>query len=110
MAYMGNLKKGDRVRVTIESEVAGVASMGLNLHDGHTWVNTAKEGVTVEKVEPPVETFKPGDVVRQRYGFRHVYFVRPKGFTNLTEGKEYDYPFEFTSEFYERVNFDSPTR
>lgn len=58
---------GDRVRVVLEGEVGPDAT-------GHFYVGAPGEGnsikaevghvVSIEKIEPPVEVFGPGDVVR----------------------------------------------
>ena len=76
---MSNYKpqKGDRVRVTTEVEViddrvTSVATVpnGLDvrgyraLHKGIEVVIPADS--CIEKIEPPVEVFKPGDVVRSK--------------------------------------------
>lgn len=117
---MTDIKKGDRVRVTFESVASEVSSVGLNLHNGHTFVNIKQEGVTVEKIEPPVEVFKPGDVVRNS---AWTYALGTDGF--LTIASAYGHPVgtfsrygengryeasDFTTKWFERVNPDSPTR
>lgn len=69
MAYMGNLKKGDRVKVTIEADVLFGSSFGVDLDVGGGTVTLREEtwrGLEFEKIEPPVEQFGPGDVVRSK--------------------------------------------
>lgn len=67
MAYMGNLTRGDRVRVTIEAEVRHGSSFGVDLTVGNGVVTIREEsfpGVEFEKVEPPQPAFQVGDRVR----------------------------------------------
>ena len=67
---MGNLKKGDRIRLTLEADVLYGSSFGVDLAvpavAGGQFTIREREfsDVEFEKVEPPVEVFKPGDVVR----------------------------------------------
>lgn len=64
---MGNLVKGDRVKVTIEAEVKFGSSFGVDLDVGNGIVTLREDtwgGIEFEKIEPPVEVFKPGDVIR----------------------------------------------
>ena len=98
---------GDRVRVTIEGEVTATGT-----RDGHHFdiadgfVYTHAEGVTVEKVEPPVEVFKPGDFVR-RESDGAILHLAENGWLNMTNNRFYESPEVtggyFTSERYEKV-------
>lgn len=102
---------GDRVRIVIEGDVRSVDSNG----DFYTKDNCFEPGqdtiVSIEKVKPPVEVFKPGDVVRHKRQ-RFVVALDRSGYTYLSEsannGHRFAYeqgyePDDFTSEDYERV-------
>ena len=58
--------KGDRVRVVLEGEVRATNGMYTNVqNDEGEWLAEFKhELVPVEKIEPPVTIFKPGDRIR----------------------------------------------
>jgi hypothetical protein len=62
--------KGDRVRVVVEGEVEWVTHYAdgvFDLDGGAVGIHPHhKNVVSIEKVEPPVEVFKPGDVVRHK--------------------------------------------
>lgn len=113
MAYMGNLKRGDRVRVTIEGEVEFGSSFGVDLEVGDGVVHLREgtwRGVEFEKIEPPVEVFKPGDRIRHRdIGFEVT--IGDTGYlVHHTTGNHSWRPWRnepFTSELYERVSLDS---
>ena len=66
--------KGDRVKVTIEGKVTRAGSEWAVINDHHDiYLKNAK----VEKIEPPVEVFKPGDVVKNS---AYTYVLTPDGF------------------------------
>lgn len=112
---MGDIKPGDYVRITIEGpwydddyrtteQIASIREYGA--HPADT--------VTVEKIEPPVEVFKPGD--RLRYKGRwsgYEITVADRGYLqHFTDGsveffttptKFTSEKYEFTSEKYEKV-------
>jgi hypothetical protein len=105
-------KKGDHVRVVIEGVVEReVSDFGIlvNNTDGK-WLAelyTDRPGVTVEKVESPVEVFKPGDVVQSRAtGYRYArYAIARGGYTDLLNGIWRAEPgTTFTSRYYEKVD------
>lgn len=119
---MTDIKVGDRVRVTFEGTVGEVLRLGDNntvyglgfvnqYGNGSHTIFTNQEGVTVEKVEPPVETFGPGDLVRSKVdgGIRalasHGYVRIPRGeFFRYDDGRRGAYSLkEFTSKNHERV-------
>lgn len=104
-----DIKKGDRVKVTIEGEVSYVGETWLTINHNHD-VAYKEPGAMVEKIEPPVEVFKPGDVVRVRgwEGEGGLLHLAHGGYIN-----EYHTLFqrdrewmekEFTSERYEKVD------
>lgn len=77
---MSNYKpqKGDRVRVVLEDEVRGVESDGFvvgDAADANYIQPGAEHVVSIEKIEPPVEVFKPGDVVRSKDHPELVYLL-----------------------------------
>lgn len=108
---MSGVKVGDRVKVTIEGKVTGLidgeicVETGESDH-GYAFVGPGYAGL-VETVEPPVEVFKPGDVVRDRGVTGYVRAVGHDGWVNLTTGQVVvgirDANTRFTSEHYERV-------
>ena len=106
---MEDIKKGDRVRITIEGEVTAVSTNGDLIVDDYHEIATAAPtgGITVEKVEPPVEVFGPGDVVRHKTE-KVLYTIGKNGFLNHRSGILWESTtFEpFTSEHYERVSLD----
>lgn len=105
--------KGDRVRVTFEAEVEQVYSDGdlrFDLVDGYSTEIPHEGTFSIEKLEPPVEMFKPGDVVRWHFDppWRVVALGRT-GYVELPRGAEGKYDNLsggvgwFTSERYEKV-------
>lgn len=120
---MADIKNGDRVRVTVEglAHNNGTYTVVRSADDQDHWLAEYRnllvgEGVTVEKIEPPVEVFKPGDVVRALDQPDYVYLVRPDGKyiylrttpdagLDLLIGREFGpMGLQFTSERYERVD------
>lgn len=87
------LKKGDRVRVTFEAEVLRAGQDHTDLpvltDDGFELFLTATD--VVEKIEPPVTVFKPGDVVRDKRNGT-VRALSTRGWVCINE-----YPGQFTS-------------
>lgn len=62
-------RTGDRVRVVLEGEANGVGSSGFVIgesYDDNFIAFGAKHVVSIEKIEPPVTVFKPGQTVRLR--------------------------------------------
>lgn len=110
---MSGFKKGDRVRVTLEGEVKDVLTSGaVALHyDGeYVFVQPPEK---VEKIEPPVEVFGPGDFVRDPESGQ-VFLLIEDGYVQvkptigqanpLTWPDQPDHTETFTSENYERVD------
>lgn len=114
-------KVGDRVRVVLEGEVTDTAGGSVTISDralrgsdpvfwcSSTVADDAKFLVSVEKVEPPVEFFKPGDVVRDtRNGM--LYALSTEGYIYLKDGefvRKYNGEYSggpFTSKNCEKVN------
>ena len=79
---MTEFKPGDRVRVTLEGEVRDTLPGGkLTLrYDGeYLFVQPPEK---VEKIEPPVEAFKPGDFVREKSTDR-VFYAATDGYVQV---------------------------
>lgn len=98
---------GDRVRVVLEGEVRETTTETFVVGDGF-WSNVihpdSEHLVSVEKVEPPVEVFGPGTVVRsKRSGW--AYTVGEGGFLSHELGRWVIHRLSnhFTSERYERI-------
>lgn len=76
--------KGDRVRVVLEGEVVeALSSTTFTVGEAGTWENLINQErehvVSVEKIEPPVEVFGPGDTVRSRFYPNLVYSIGDDG-------------------------------
>ena len=111
MAYMGNLKKGDRVRVTIEADVRFGSSFGVDLGVAGGTVHLREEvwpGVEFEKIEPPVEVFKPGDVVRDKGDHGSMFLIlKANRWAALGSGIVHDSEWDdepWDSRHFEKVN------
>ena len=65
---MGAVKKGDRVRVVLEGEVASVHGQDVLIDSGSRLKHVVVEDhvVSIEVLKPPVERFKPGDRLRRK--------------------------------------------
>lgn len=113
------IKTGDRVKVTIHEAVVthayGPNDIGLDIEFNHDTVllndsYLRNGGATVEKIEPPVWVFSPGDVVRSKSS-GHTYAITHTGWVPLHDAygelgstnHATDCYFEFTSQFYEKV-------
>lgn len=110
-------QKGDRVRVVVEGEITGTYREGQCFNIGHSpggmYVTPHTEHVvSVEKLEPPVEVFGPGDIVRPKdighivymLGRNHYSYVYTgPGEGEVIRARFYDTE-RFTSERYEKVN------
>lgn len=100
-------EKGDRVRVVLEGVVEpGIDGFFLlsSLEDdsGHAnfiWPDEAHV-VSIEKVEPPVVQFQPGDIVRHN-GSGLIFVLGKNGYTHITT-----YPGLYRT--YESVCYGSP--
>lgn len=105
---MTDIKVGDRVRVVIEGTAAEANENWLFVADCD--ISRASDGVvSVEKIDPPVEVFGPGDMVRRK-GRRYVYSLGHDGYFDHTTGYYFNANIDqepFTSEAYERVNLDA---
>lgn len=106
-------QKGDRVRVVLEGEVLpdheyGGFSIGTGVNSNFI-THGAEHLVSVEKIEPPVVTFQPGDVVRGK-STGHVFLIREGGRwialknTHYGAGYESRTSVDFTSKNYELVS------
>jgi hypothetical protein len=105
-------KVGDRIRVTFEDVVIDTSD-GIELANSHyadLFVFDLDEPtlVSVEKIEPPVEVFKPGDVVTRPRSGGHPIMLLETGYVRV--GKPHLHPYGhgctrdfFTSEHFQRV-------
>ena len=103
---MTRINNGDRVRVTLEGTYRGESTDSPCLN-GHTMPLRSRENVTLEKIEPPVEVFQRGDVVRHRQT-GNTYTLTNDGYVSHTTGAVWMdgagwRDSQFTSERYERV-------
>lgn len=106
-----DIRVGDTVKVTFEAEVIKAGPRELYIDAGKAagtiWV--AREHADVEKVEPPVEAFGPGDVVRNPVTGQ-TYTLAQDGWIMHYSGARFtcartDSPMsQFTSEDFERVD------
>lgn len=104
---------GDRVRVVMEGEVTAANEEYFIIEDrkpettsrNSTYVRSDAEFlVSVEKIEPPVTVFKPGDVVRTIGGdFCDNHWVIAHGGYVNSFGVFTKSEMEFTSEVFELV-------
>lgn len=104
---------GDHVRVVYEAEVSDADHEGFAMrseeggNDVPIFFNDHGL-VSIEKLEPPVEVFKPGDVVRSierpenvyALGYKQYLAIGPKN--TLGQGQPHEVG-EFTSKHYELV-------
>lgn len=104
------LVRGDRVKVTLDGEVLrvidiepGSEEIELRVESEHGATYVYAHPSAIEKVEPPVEVFGPGDLVRSKeYGF--LYAIARDGYLSLEAGLWAGVKYPFTSERYERVD------
>ena len=103
--------KGDRVRVVLEGEVTSTHRGGDSFVVGafgeaNEIAASAEHVISIEKLEPPVTVFKPGDTVRNKKLHEFIYTVAENGYYDhyaacvFTDGEE-----SFTSETYELILF-----
>lgn len=94
--------KGDRVRVVLEGEV-GLVTDGWVYLDGASV--PIERAISVEKLEPPVVKFGPGDTVRNKTFGGLLYTLGDDGYFAHRDnewchgGQDY-----FDSRHYEKVN------
>lgn len=95
-------KVGDYVRVVLEGEAESTSEDFFTLGSAG-WSNCidpdAAHVVSVEKVAPPVVTFKPGDVVRSRVG-GYAYTLTEGGYVAHHSGRFHRDDEPFTSQDY----------
>jgi hypothetical protein len=106
-------KKGDRVRVVLEGEVGWVGGSHFEFVNGADYIGhkDGKNTVSIEKIEPPVEVFKPGDVVRHKGNEDgHWFAIAEDGWLIVGPGWRIKHHFtkgdpskEFTSDVFEKV-------
>lgn len=103
--------KGDRVRVVLEGEVLAADENGFRIDSFVSAIPSlyigagyAKSIVSIEKVEPPVEVFRRGDVVRSKADTECVFALAQNGYIDLLNGIwNTCRSGRFTSKDYERV-------
>jgi hypothetical protein len=110
-------QEGDRVRVVLEGDVAYLCpGGGFMLASNGIWPDQ-EHVVSVERIEPPVETFGPGDLLRSKRsgGLRLLALggyvvVRSTGFADgefLPYGQSPAIPAQdFTSKDWEKVDVE----
>lgn len=103
---------GDRVRVSFEAEVEHIYADGdlrFELVENYGTSIPHEANFSIEKIEPSVVTFEPGDVVRAFHeGPDDLYVVGKDGYLELPSGHYYadgpDTYKSFTSDYYEKVS------
>ena len=100
--------EGDRVRVVLEGVADDIRYERFRIGGGTLFANIIDPNkdhvVSVEKLEPPVTVFKPGDTVRNKKLHEYIYTVAENGYYDhyaacvFTDGEEL-----FTSRDYELV-------
>lgn len=111
---MSEIKKGDRVRFTGEGVVRSVCDGDtLDVENGAGefigWLLPDVDGVTVEKIEPPVETFRPGDYVRYRDIPEFTYLILEDGYVDLYNNLYNESRANFfTTDHYDRMTLVEP--
>lgn len=100
--------KGDRVRVVLEGEVswADVEQFDVRAEDNRLLASVLLgRGASIEKIEPPVEVFKPGDVVRSKWFPSYLYLINDSGYSYVGGNGSYrSIDHTFTSKDYEKVS------
>lgn len=103
---MGEVYKpsaGERVRVVYEGSVSDANHIGFDIHEVPFLYEDASL-VSIEKIEPPVETFGPGDTVRDKRDPEFVFVIGRDGYLDMyNDGIWNEGTHPFTSENYERV-------
>lgn len=107
-----DIRKGDRVRVTFEATVADIGAKYYWFGDTPAAatgeVHKDTEGLSIEKIEPPVETFGPGDVVRHKKHRSFRYTLGRGGYFSHQLLEWVSTATQFTSEDYELVILVEP--
>ena len=109
---MSELKIGDRVRLVYEGTYKSLGGDTRGVEpDGHADVflyesHALAAAKSVEKIEPPVEQFGPGDVVR-RQGNGKPMVLGPDGYTYMNTGNYYTYAGRAPDVKYAREDFTS---
>lgn len=81
--------EGDRVRVVLEGTVDEHGDIKGDSGTFCLYPNVRKHVVSIEKIEPPVVTFKPGDVVRSRESGNLRTPMKGGGWFNITKSRAY---------------------
>lgn len=85
---------GDHVRIVIEGEYrqlfGSIDRYEGELPEGTTFRVAPDDKATIEKIEPPVTRFEPGDVVHSRTTGAYL-ALGTEGFLNLNNGRFFRY-------------------
>jgi hypothetical protein len=111
---MGDYKPvaGDRVRVVAEGEVESADEHGFTIGPQFPVIYEDDKDliVSIEKIDPPVVTFKPGDAVRDSRT-KSVYSIGRTGYLSHLDGMFYQWapvgltsPDYFTSRGFDKVD------
>ena len=115
---MNEFRTGDRVRIVLETEVVGKRREGRTIYvkangDDELWFDLDQDDITIEKLPPPVVTFKPGDRLRRKgYGaFAYEITLADEGYLQhfAASGVEYNSYNSYSGtgrEFFNSDNFD----
>ena len=110
-------RTGDRVRVVLEGEVGLLSPRRRGFDIGGSGGNhiypDAGHVISIEKLEPPVTVFKPGDRLRRKDGWDYEVTIADDGYLQHFEGGSVRYypgysHDEFTSERYDKLEFIEP--
>lgn len=95
-------KVGDYVRITREGRVNGTVNSDVVFIDGEDW-GIQLRGAKVEKIDPPVVKFKPGQRVRDKKVSEWEYTVGFNGYFDHGSNEVVKTSRAFTSRYYELV-------
>lgn len=114
---MSDIKYGDHVRITIEGEWGGSdLSEGEMPHSITTLGRYGDDTWTVEKIEPPVVQFQPGDRLRSKVGSAFEVTLGHEGyihhgaaniFTKYSGGPGKPESMGFNSSRYEKIDLST---
>lgn len=108
---MGNYEpvEGDRVRVVMEGEVTWTSSESgrFTLESQNTVLPRAEHVVSIEKLEPPVRVFKPGDRLRRKSGAPYEITLTDTGYVQHVSNHNGHHDYSDTDEeWFNSDNFE----